>query len=95
MYFMNESEVRQAKSRWAKHKILGPATRFLADFVDMVNANSDGWHSWPGGARAARQLMLLIEQGQAATEAQLRKALVPIKSLCTRRKLPCPTLEEI
>ena len=103
MHFMNEGEVQEYASRFAKHPTLGPATKFLKDFMEMVDQNSDGWAYWSPAPTAADRLMTLIEKyspyghnqpAEPPTMAEVRKTLAPIKSLCTRRKLPCPTLDE-
>lgn len=92
MHFMNEAEIDEYARRHAGHPLLGPATKFLADFRDVVNANSDGWAYWAPPLRAADKLMTLIEKPQTADEAALGLALRPIKSFCTRHKLKCPEL---
>lgn len=89
MLFMNESEIDQAADRYADHPVLGPATKLLQRFRDMVNENSDGWAYWPAAPRAAKQLQVLIQAGDG-TEKQLKRATTPLKSLCTRRHLPFP-----
>jgi len=114
--FMNEWDIAGALARHAKHPVLGPATRFLADYRDEVNAHSDGWPYWSPPVRAAKALMELIKRGDDfalasfirtgaaapvdVTEADLAKALRPIKAFMTRRgnaagmKLP-PLRKEI
>jgi hypothetical protein len=89
MLFMNESEIDEALRRHRDHPVLRRATRLLSEFRHEVNRKSDGWHSWPGGARAARQLMELIQR-RDGTEAELRKAIGPIRSVCTRKNLTFP-----
>jgi hypothetical protein len=54
-----------------------------------TNRNSDGWAYWPKPVRAAKNLMVLLESGDRwdpadVTEAELKKAIVPIKSFLTR-----------
>lgn len=96
MLFMNEWDIENALDRHRLHPALGPATRFLSDFRIEANQHSDGWHSWPLPARAAKQLMTLIQRGNAhqrdfrvpdVTMAEVQKALIPIKSFMTRRGL--------
>ena len=96
-HWMNESDVEQARRRWAAHPVLGPATLTLCNLVEAVNANSDGWPYWRPPALAAAKLMDLIERdGTAqyfrgprddATADELAKAYVPLKSFRTRRGL--------
>lgn len=86
MRFMNEWDIELAVKRWASHPVLGPATRFLNAFKDEVNAHSDGWPYWAPAAKSAAKLMALIEdRGEAATAAELRAALAPVKAFMTRR----------
>ena|ERR1035437_1172613 len=85
MLFMNSSEIYYAMYCYANHPVLGPAARFLRDFMDEVNLHSDGWHSWPLPCRAAKRLQELIRGSRPATRAELVKALAPIKSFMTRR----------
>lgn len=86
MRFMNEFDIESAHNRYRNHPVLGKATRFLLEFMNEVNAHSDGWPYWAVPVRAARQLMELIEDNpERATEAAYRKALTPIKSFYTRR----------
>lgn len=92
MHFMNEPEIDTYVHRYREHRVLAEATRFLSDLRHLVNENSDGWCYWRAPVVAAKQLMLLIEKPETATTAALKKALVPIKSFCTRKKLKCPRL---
>lgn len=97
LHFMNQWDVEEAAQRYAKHPVLGKATRFLKEFMEEVNQHSDGWAYWKAPVAAAGQLMTLIEAGRAdrnsptgesqITEQAFRKALAPIKSFMTRRGL--------
>lgn len=88
MMFMNEWDIEEAKDRHESHPVLGPATRTLKHFMDIVNANSDGWPYWSAAPKAARKLMELIQNPATATEAAYRKALTPIRTLLTKNNLP-------
>jgi hypothetical protein len=96
--WMNRYEVEEAAHRFANDPVLGPATKFLYEFMEEVNNVSDGWHSWPLPARAASQLMDLIQSAprggwydadspSSITVEQIAKAMAPIKSFMTRRGL--------
>jgi hypothetical protein len=85
MLFMNEYEIDRAVTRHQSHPVLSVATKFLSEFRDEVNAHSDGWCHWPAPLHAAAKLMTLVEQNSQPTEADLKKALAPIKSFYTRR----------
>lgn len=99
MLFMNEHEVAEA---WRMHQgkpVVGEATEILCQFVRLINANSDGWPYWSKGPQAAKKLMELIQsqdvRGRSTpvpklTEADLKAAVRPIKSFCTRHKFPFP-----
>lgn len=65
--WMNRYEVEDTRFRFANHPVLARATRFLYEFVEETDANSDGWSSWPLPGRAAGQLMDLIQRGDSAT----------------------------
>lgn len=89
MLFMNQWEIEEAKSRFATHPVLSKATRVLYDLMVLTNEVSDGWCYWPKPCRAAKKLQELIQRGQTfrgpdVTEAELKAALPPIKSLLTR-----------
>lgn len=106
---MNEHEIDRDASRYSNHPVLAEATRFLRDFKDAVNQNSDGWAYWHQPFRAAKKLMTFIQEaikhersggygpdcGIAPTVAALRKSLVPIKSFATRRNFPLPPLPTV
>lgn len=83
MLFMNRWEIDESVERYRNHPVLSRATRFLAEFRDETDANSDGWCYWPLPVRAAARLMTLIQSGDA-TESQFKSALGPIKSFYTR-----------
>ena len=95
---MNEWEIDNAIDQWWNDPDLGPAIRTLNSLREVTNTNSDGWAYWRKPARAADKLMTLIQQherwhaasthsprqGERATPAALRKALVPVKAFRTR-----------
>ena len=94
MLFMNEWDIIDAQRQLAKHPILGKATTLLYDLMTLTNEVSDGWAYWPKPCRAARQLQALIQRGiehqryprdtVVITDAELRKALAPIKAFLKR-----------
>jgi hypothetical protein len=85
MLFMNEWEIKETMVRYRNHAVLSKATRFLDAFKDQVNLNSDGWPYWSQPVKSAAKLMQLIENPDTATEANFRKALMPIRSFYTRK----------
>jgi hypothetical protein len=100
---MNEYEIDEARTRWHRHPVLGPATKTLRNLVDCANRNSDGWAYWPKPCRAAARLMeLLVGDGtykarfgerEDATVERLRAAYRPIKAFLTRNGLSCELVE--
>jgi hypothetical protein len=96
MYFLNRWEIDDKANRHRNHPVLGPATQYLVEFRDMVDENSDGWAHWSAAPTAAARLMKIAETPPIAADdvtlADVRKALTPIKSLCTKHKLKAPAL---
>lgn len=95
---MNEYEIEDAAERYARHPVLGPATRTLASLMAWTNANSDGWPYWRKPRQAAAKLTELVEQGQRhdreryqsprtpdVTADQYKVALRPVKAFRTRQ----------
>jgi hypothetical protein len=98
--FYNEWEVQSIVERTASNAQLRPYAHFLRDWVEIVNSNSDGWAYWSGGWKAAQKLAELLSKaihvgGVPPKDADLRKALAPIRSIATKRGLPKPTLESV
>jgi hypothetical protein len=88
--WMNRWEIDCAAERYQDHPVLGKATQFLQRFRDLIDANSDGWCYWRLPIKAAEKLMNMIQKPETATPEMFKKALTPIKSFCTRHKLPMP-----
>lgn len=93
MMWMNEYEVEDAVLRFGvdgRTPNLGKAARNLMNLMHWTNRNSDGWPYWAKPARAAKQLMTLLQsvdrwEPQDVTEAEVKKALVPVKAFLTRQ----------
>lgn len=101
--WMNEAEIDHASRIVETHAPqFFPFAKFLSDWRDTVNNNSDGWPYWKAGASCADKLMTLISKtmdslrgdGEMPTEAEFRKSLTPIRAAATRFKLPTPELLE-
>lgn len=79
-----------------------PFAKFLADWKDTVDENSDGWSTWRAGSKCADHLMNLLQEadssrrgrGQVPPRELFLKAITPIKSFATQRGLPKPELVE-
>jgi hypothetical protein len=51
MAWMNEYEIDRAVAQMEEHAPeLAPYAKFLSDWKDTVNNNSDGWAYWQGGS---------------------------------------------
>jgi hypothetical protein len=80
-FILNEDDIDFAADRGV------PGARVLQAFKNMVNENSDGWPYWRLATNASVALQKLVQSGTADAPA-IAKALVPIKSFCTRKGLP-------
>lgn len=77
-----------------------PYARYLADWRDTVNANSDGWAYWRAGSKCADKLSGLLQEaknsligrGQMPPRELFEKALTPIKTCATKHRLTAPEL---
>lgn len=106
--WMNTYEIDETVEIIAQHAPqLAKYAKFLADWRDTVNANSDGWAHWTGGTKPADSLSTLLKAvvdhfrtGQFGrskplpTDAQFRKALAPIRAAATKHNLTAPTLQD-
>lgn len=99
--FMNEYEIDDALDMLRAHAPeLAPYAKYLADWRDTVNENSDGWPYWKAGRSCAVKLMEAVHGATLALrtskplppEEDFAKALRPIKAAATRLKLPAPVL---
>lgn len=93
--WMNEYDVQDAQDRFneADTPNLAKAAVLLGRLVDWTNNNSDGWPYWTKPGRAAQKLMDLLQEAdrfdpQDITEAELTKALSPVKAFLTRQGVP-------
>jgi hypothetical protein len=69
MLFMNEYDIDDALDQYVYRTPDAPehmraAVITLHNVMTAANSCSDGWHSWPKPARAARKLMELIQRQQ-------------------------------
>jgi len=78
-----------------------PYVKFLSDWRDIINQNSDGWAYWKAGTRPASNLedgiqkLMQSIRGHRVSPPSARdfdRALTPIRSFATRHKLPAPLL---
>lgn len=79
-----------------------PFARFLDDWKETVDQNSDGWSSWRAGSKCADRLMDLLQEADRSRRGQghvpprelFLKALMPIRSFASKKKFPKPELVE-
>lgn len=79
-----------------------PFAKYLADWVDIVNGNSDGWPYWKPASSCAGKLMELLNEARTSlrTRGELPprelfvKSLSPIKRFATTKGIPQPDLAE-
>lgn len=98
MLFMNDYDLTMARRRFTAATC--PNRLALVMVVDHLrewaDSHSDGWHSWPLPARAAKKAMEHIESRTNAenqeqedsdiTTAQMLAAVIPIRAFLTRQK---------
>lgn len=102
--WMNEGEIEQMLefTRYEAPEF-APYARYLSDWMDVVNDNSDGWAYWKAGSGAAGKLMDALQAlrdsqrygGAAPDEAVFKRSLAPIKSCATKHGLTAPTLDDV
>ncbi|MBY3433900.1 hypothetical protein HFN89_07025 [Rhizobium laguerreae] len=79
-----------------------PFAKFLADWRDTVDDNTDGWSAWRAGSKCADRLMALLHEADGSRRGRgnvpprelFLKALTPIRSFATQKDLPKPELAE-
>lgn len=85
-YAIDRARVMATRNRWTNRAKLVKAVNALREWADD---NSDGWAYWPKPVRAAKRAMEVIEGDGTnradATEAEVKAALVPIRSFLTRQ----------
>ena len=89
MKYWNDYDIAQQYRRCVNSPNLLVAVQTVDRLRMWTNRNSDGWAYWPKPVRAARKAMELVDSGDHwdfddVTEAELKRALVPIKSFLTR-----------
>jgi hypothetical protein len=100
--WMNEAEIDNALEIIEAHAPqFYKYAKFLSDWRDVVNANSDGWAYWRAGTSCADALSAHVSavvtklrgHSQAfPTEAEFKTSLRPIRATATKRELKAPEL---
>lgn len=94
--WMNEYEIEDALRLTAYFELPNArrAAEILSRLKDWTNNNSDGWPYWQKPSKAADKLMTALtaainasrqQDNMDMTQAELQKALTPIKSFLTRQ----------
>jgi hypothetical protein len=105
---MNEYDIEDAQ-RWfdpEDQPNLARAAKVLARLMGWTNSCSDGWQYWRKPKQAATKLQALVLAGRELnrsnygdltdiTDADLTKALTPIKALLTRQDVDPADKERI
>lgn len=94
--WMNEYEIEDALRLTAYFELPNArrGAEILSKLKDWTNNNSDGWPYWQKPSKAADKLMTALtaainasrqQDNMDMTQAELQKALTPIKSFLTRQ----------
>jgi hypothetical protein len=92
--FMNQADIEWAASRPHTCPNVRKGIKLLLRLMEAVNRQSDGWAYWAAPSHAAEKLITLLQTaGNLAygthgtiSDADLRKAITPIRSMITRQK---------
>lgn len=99
--WLNEMDVQEARNRALQDDKpnLQHATEVLDRLVEWTNNNSDGWPYWRKPSAASKRLQEAIypryfgawdkRVEDDITDAELKKAIAPIKAFCTRQGIAC------
>lgn len=93
--FMNQCEIENAASQQHDCPNVRKGVRLLLALVQSVNEQSDGWAYWPAPSRSAEKLQELLKTAGnlnygthgKISDADLKKAITPIRSMVTRQKV--------
>lgn len=91
---MNQSEIEWAAQQSHKCPNVRKGIDLLLRLMQAVNEQSDGWAYWRAPSKACQKLMDLLktagnlQHGTSGTisDADLRKAITPIRTMVTRQK---------
>jgi hypothetical protein len=92
--FMNQYEIESAARCNHVCPNVRKGVRLLFNLMQSVNEQSDGWAYWKAPQAAVEKLIALLQTagnlnyGTSGTisEADLRKAITPIRAMVTRQK---------
>lgn len=92
--FMNQYEIEGAARCTHDCPNVRKGVRLLFNLMQSVNEQSDGWAYWHAPSRSAEKLQDLLRTAGnliygthgTISEADLRKAITPIRAMVTREK---------
>lgn len=95
MSFMNEYDIEDAVRAFTPEEFPNNAkgARVLQNLMRWTNRNSDGWPYWSKPSKAAAKLQDILPSpyhydAEDITDAELKKALTPIKRFLTTQGVP-------
>lgn len=62
MTFCNNYEVEEMADVFKHDPILGPGAKYLADYAEIINDNSDGWAYWTHGRKCSDTLSTMLSE---------------------------------
>lgn len=91
---MNQSDIEWAASQQHACPNVRKGLRLLLRLMHAVNEQSDGWAYWSAPSKASEKLQTLLQSAGnlhhgthgTITADQLKKAIMPIRSMVTRQK---------
>ena len=93
--WMNQMEIEMAAARHHECPNVRKGVRLLKKLMESVNRQSDGWAYWHAPSRSASKLQELLKTAGnlqygtsgTITEADLKKAISPIRRMVTVQKV--------
>ncbi len=95
---MNQSEIEWESRKQHSCPNVRKGVRLMRSLMESVNQQSDGWCYWSPPSNSCKQLVALLKSAgcfnygaigsyDAITDAQLRKAVAPIRGMVTRQRV--------
>jgi len=87
--FWNQWEIEEGAERHYENLNVRRGWNLLRRLVDATNDQSDGWPHWKAPSQSARTLQSHLQRAGrsgAITDAELKAAVSPIRSMVTRQK---------
>ena len=95
MSFMNQADIENMANRKHACPNVRKGVNLMLELMRAVNAQSDGWHSWPVPSNSCEKLVALLKTAGnlwydtdgTITAAQLKAAVAPIRRMVTTQKV--------